>query len=56
MCIICREWEKGKLTTQEALRAMGEELLMQKTDKELEHFDELLGRILLEPGESDASD
>jgi len=24
MCIVCTEWEKGKLTNKEALRALGE--------------------------------
>lgn len=39
MCIICIEWEKGKMTSKEAFRAIGE-TMSPKTQKHLEELSE----------------
>lgn len=47
MCIVCLEWEKGKLTSTEALRNLGE--MIESTDKEEEkraHYFEVVEKIL----------
>lgn len=41
MCIVCTEWEKGKLTNKEALRALGE---MGKEDPS--HIIEVASKIM----------
>ena len=40
MCLICLEWEKGKMTSKEAMRAMGE------STESTEHLLKLTERIL----------
>jgi hypothetical protein len=44
MCIICAEWEKGKMTAKEALRAIGE--TMNSDPKQIGHLTELSDRIM----------
>lgn len=45
MCIICVEWEKGKMTAKEALNALGE--MMDPFDaKDNKHYLEAYGKIL----------
>lgn len=39
MCIICLEWEKQKLTSKEAFRAIGE-MMTPQTQKHLEELSE----------------
>lgn len=39
MCLICVEWEKGKMTSKEAFRAIGESM-NPKTQKHLEDLSE----------------
>lgn len=39
MCIICAEWEKGKMTSKEAFRAIGE-TMSTSTQKHLEELSE----------------
>jgi hypothetical protein len=44
MCVVCKEWEKGKLTNAEALRAIGE---MPKSDPgDKKHLIDLASRIM----------
>jgi len=45
MCILCKDWELGKLTSKEAFRNIGE-ILISANDKELDHLFELSNRIL----------
>jgi hypothetical protein len=45
MCIVCTEWEKGKLTSKEALRNLGE-MIGTGTEKEKEHFFKVSEKIL----------
>lgn len=55
MCIVCLDWEKGKLTSQEALRALGE-LISGAKGKEKQHLFEVSEKILdkeVPMGESD---
>lgn len=42
MCIICMEWEKGKMTSREAFRAIGETM----SSKTRKHLEELSEKIL----------
>lgn len=42
MCIICLEWEKQKLTSKEAFRAIGEMM----TPENQKHLEELSEKIL----------
>lgn len=44
MCLICLEWEKGKLTTKEALKNIGEYINSEDTNKN--HYLELAEKIL----------
>lgn len=46
MCIICTEWEKERLTTQEAFRALGEQIGTAKTAEEKQHYMDLSDQIL----------
>jgi hypothetical protein len=43
MCIICTEWEKGKMTSTEALRAAGE---MMGDKASVEHVREVVNKIM----------
>ena len=45
MCIVCKDWEAGKLTSKEALRALGE-LIASAKPKEKEHFFKVSEKIL----------
>jgi len=44
MCIICTEWQKGKLTAKEAFGAIGETL--RADPKQAEHLTELSEKIM----------
>lgn len=46
MCIICTEWQKQKLTSKEAFRAIGEILHTSKDKSQVEHLRELSEKIL----------
>lgn len=46
MCIICQEWEKQRMTSKEAFRAIGEVLYGEKDPKKVEHLTDLSNRIL----------
>ena len=47
MCIICKEWELGKLTSKEALRNLGEMILSSNDNKENpDHYYEISEKIL----------
>lgn len=45
MCIVCKDWEAGKLTSKEALRALGE-LISGAKPKEKEHLFKVSEKIL----------
>lgn len=47
-CIVCRDWELGKLTIEEAKRNLGEiaETKSDLTDEELRHYWDLWEKIL----------
>lgn len=45
MCIVCRDWEAGKLTSKEALQNLGELIQAAKED-EKEHYFEVSEKIL----------
>jgi hypothetical protein len=56
MCNICAEWEKGKLTSKEAFRNIGELINTSDDEKVIEHMISLSGKILdseVSSGESD---
>ena len=38
MCLACDDWRKGKMTDQEALRALGEMILFGDESKENQHL------------------
>lgn len=44
MCIICTEWEKGKLTDKEAMATVGE--MIAKSDDEAQHYFDLANKIV----------
>lgn len=46
MCKICVEWELNKMTSKEAFRAIGEEMLGKLDLKEQRHLEELSDRIM----------
>jgi hypothetical protein len=46
MCVICIEWEKGKLTTKEAYRNMGEVLSTTEDEEQKNHLFELSEKLL----------
>lgn len=46
MCIICTEWQKQKLTSKEAFRAIGEILHTSKDESQVEHLRDLSEKIL----------
>ena len=43
MCLICSEWQKGKLTTQEAFRNLGEQLNAATESEDHDTVDHLVG-------------
>jgi hypothetical protein len=45
MCVVCSDWEKGKLTSKEALRNLGE-MIATGTEKEKKHYFEVSEKIL----------
>lgn len=45
MCMVCKDWEVGKLTSKEALRVLGE-LMIGASDKAKEHFFKVSEKIL----------
>lgn len=51
MCILCKEWEKGKMTIQEGLDNIGELLQNNADAKERAHLFDLADRILDEEQE-----
>lgn len=47
MCIVCTDWIKGKMTSQEALRALGELMLGNSDRNESnEHYFEVSEKIM----------
>lgn len=47
MCAVCKDWELGKLTWEEAFRNIGEMIEGSKHDiEELEHLSKILGKIM----------
>jgi hypothetical protein len=46
MCRICVEWEKGKLTTKEAFKNLGEALNASDSQDERNHLFELSNKLL----------
>jgi len=44
MCIICTEWEKGKLTDKEAMAAVGE--MIANAEDGADHYFELANKIV----------
>jgi hypothetical protein len=47
MCQVCTDWEKGKMTNQEALKALGEMIESDKsTNDEVTHYFDLEDKIL----------
>lgn len=45
MCIICKEWEKGKMTSKEALRAAGE-IMYGTNEKDAKHAADVVEKIM----------
>lgn len=45
MCIVCKDWEAGKLTSQEALKNLGE-LIKAADKKDKKHLFEVSEKIL----------
>lgn len=45
MCIVCKEWKAGKLTTKEALAALGE-LMSASPKKETKHYSKVYEDIM----------
>lgn len=47
MCVVCVDWEKGKMTSEEALRALGEIITANGEDnKENQHYWDTADKIL----------
>jgi hypothetical protein len=46
MCLICSEWELGKLTNKEALRNLGEMIDFEENEQKKEHFLKTAERII----------
>lgn len=44
MCLVCTDWEKGKMTSKEAMNALGE--LLRVDDGKQAHYYSVVGRIL----------
>jgi hypothetical protein len=45
MCIVCKDWLKGKMTPQEAIGALGEMIKPKDNSEENEHMKDLKERI-----------
>ena len=45
-CFLCIEWEKQKLTSEEAFRAIGEIIHTSKDQTQIDHIKELSERII----------
>jgi hypothetical protein len=45
-CIVCLEFEKGKLTSKEALSNLGEMINDNSTKEEIEHYFEAANKIM----------
>lgn len=46
MCLICVDWEKGGLTSKEALRNLGEYINTSDKDEDKEHYFGVVEKIL----------
>ena len=46
MCYLCTEYEKGKLTDKEAMKALGEMLVTEEDQDKKEHLFEVANKIL----------
>ena len=46
MCMLCVEWEKGKLTSKEAMQALSEMLNTEEDETKLAHLFELSDKII----------
>lgn len=46
MCMICAQWEQGKLTNKEAMNNLGEVSPVEWTDEDAAHFFELVQKII----------
>lgn len=46
MCILCTEWEREKITSKEAFRAIGEMLTTSKDKDQIKHLEELSEKII----------
>jgi len=47
MCVVCTDWIKGKMTSQEALRALGEMINSNdKKDGKNSHYFEVVDKIM----------
>lgn len=45
MCCVCVDWERGKMTNREALRALGEMIDTNGTYEEQEHYIDMTEKI-----------
>lgn len=45
MCLVCKDWQLGKLTTKEALRNLNETVDENATREELDHYWEIATKI-----------
>ena len=55
MCMICKDWELGKLTSKEALRNLGE-VMAEATKAGRAHYDDVVEKILNKEVPLDESD
>ena len=46
MCVICTEWQMGKLTSKEAMRNLGEILVNAEDEQIREHLFDLSNKII----------
>lgn len=46
MCIICIEWQAGRMTSFEAGRALTESVIATSSEEELEHLQEVLEKLI----------
>jgi hypothetical protein len=46
MCIVCRDWQLGRLTSKEALRNLGEMIFASEDKEEQAHLWEISEKIL----------
>ena len=58
MCMLCVEWESGKLTNLEALKNAGEIMMYSEDEQEIAHIDGVVTKILEKefPGNSNVLD